>query len=521
MAAGDQESDQALPVFDRRELLRIGGFAALGLAGEALAASPASAATGDDITAMTARALVAAIRARSLSAVEVMTAYLDRIERVNPPVNAIVAMPDREGLLVQAAEADRAVARGNRLGALHGLPHAVKDLVAVRGLRFTQGSTIFRDRVAPADALQAERLREAGVIFIGKTNTPEFGLGSHTYNGVYGLTRNPYDLSRSAGGSSGGAAAALVLDLLPVADGSDYAGSLRNPAGWNNVYGFRPSIGRVPAPGRDLWNPSMGVNGPMARNVGDLALLLSVQAGFDSRAPLSLDSDREALASAPSAPLRGKRIAWAGDFAGAIPVQPGVLDACAPALADFASLGCTVEEAVPDYPVDKVWEAFVKLRNWHQGSPLLEHYRDPVRRSQLKPEAIYEVEGGLGLGAFDLTSYSVVRSEWCEAVRRFFESYDYWIAPTAQLFPFPAEQQWPSEIAGQRMTSYHEWMKAVCLVTMTGCPALAAPAGFGAGGLPMGIQIIAPVQREIDCLALAAAYEQASAGRLARRPPTY
>ena len=518
MATGGLEPEQTLPVFDRRELLGIAGIAAVGLSGVARAAP---AATGDGITALTARALAGAIRTRALSAVEVMTAYLDRIERLNPAVNAIVAMPERAGLLEQAAEADRAVARGDPLGALHGLPHAVKDLTAVRGLRFTQGSTIFRDRVAQADALQAERLRRAGAIFVGKTNTPEFGLGSHTFNAVYGVTRNPYDLSRSAGGSSGGAAAALALDLLPVADGSDFGGSLRNPAGWNNVYGFRPSIGRVPAPGRDLWNPSMGVAGPMARNVGDLALLLSVQAGYDPRAPLSLDSAAGRWAGAPSAPLRGKRVAWSGDFAGAIPFEPGALDACRPALADLAALGCTIEEAVPDYSVDKAWQAFVKLRHWQQGSNLLELYRDPPRRRQLKPEAIYEVEGGLALGAFDITAHSVVRSEWSEAVRRFFERYDYWIVPTAQVFPFPVEQQWPAEIAGRRMETYHEWMKAVSLVTMSGCPALAAPAGFGARGLPMGIQIVAPVRREIDCLTLAAAYEQAGGRRLARRPTMY
>ncbi len=515
MATRD-DPHNALPVFDRRELLKLAAVASLGMAG-ATAAAPTN---GSALTAMSARAIAAAIRNRTVSAVEVMTAYLDRIERLNPPVNAIVAMPERAVLLDQALAADRAVARGDALGPLHGLPQAMKDLTAVRGLRYTQGSTIFRDRVATEDALQAERLRQAGAIFIGKTNTPEFGLGSHTFNEVYGVTRNPYDLSRSAGGSSGGAAAALALDLLPVADGSDYAGSLRNPAGWNNVYGFRPSIGRIAAPGRDVWNVGMGVSGPMARNVGDLALLLSVQAGFDARAPLSLEADSDAIREAPSAPLLGTRIAWSGDFGGALPFDPGVLDACGPALADLAGLGATVEEAVPDYPIEAVWQAFVKLRHWQQAAPFLEHYLDPVRRSQLKPEAIYEVEAGLALGAFDITAHSTTRSAWSEAVRRFFERYDYWIMPTAQVFPFPAEWRWPAEVGGRQMATYHEWMEGVCLVTMSGCPALAVPAGFGPSGLPMGIQIIAPVRREIDCLALAARYEQAAAARLDRRPPS-
>jgi len=476
-----------------------------------------------NITELSAHALSKAIRSREVSCREVMQAYFARIDALNPTYNAIVSLRDGDALLREADQRDAELARAgadlSAIGWMHGMPQAIKDVANTAGLPTTLGSPLMRNFVAKQDGLIAQRMKAAGCIVVGKTNTPEFGLGSHTFNSVFGLTRNPYDLSRSAGGSSGGAAAALALDLLPLADGSDFGGSLRNPAGWNNVYGFRPSIGRVPVPGRDLWNLPMGVAGPMARNVGDLALLLSVQAGYDPRAPLSLDSDSASLAGAASAPLRGKRIAWSGDFAGAIPFDPGVLDACRPALADLAALGCTIEEAVPDYSADKAWQAFVKLRHWQQGAGLLEHYGDPARRSQLKPEAIYEIEGGLGLGAFDITAHSVVRSEWSEAVRRLFERYDYWIMPTAQVFPFPVEHQWPGEIAGQPMSSYHEWMKAVCLVTMSGCPALAAPAGFSPQGLPIGIQIIAPVRRELDCLALAAVYEQAGASRLARRPP--
>src|SRR6202043_1638547 len=236
-------------------------------------------------------ALASAIRSRRTSCVEVMTAYLDHIDECNPRVNAIVALQDREGLLAQARERDAQFARGESIGPLHGFPHAVKDLQPVKGIRTTQGSPILKDFVPLADSPMVERLRRAGAIFIGKTNTPEFGLGSHTYNPVYGITRNAYDQTRSAGGSSGGAAVSLALRMLPVADGSDYGGSLRNPAGWNNVVGFRTSIGRVPNDARDVWLPSIGVSGPMARNVPDLTLLLAVQAGYDPRAPLSMDGE--------------------------------------------------------------------------------------------------------------------------------------------------------------------------------------------------------------------------------------
>src|SRR5436853_1666456 len=310
---------------------------------------------------MDARALATAIRARQVSCVEVMSAYLDHIERVNPLVNAIVALRDRDDLLAQAKQKDAQMACGAATGPLHGLPFAVKDLFPVEGMRTTSGSLILKDFVAPADSLMVTRLRRAGAIIIGKTNTPEFGLGSHTYNAVYGVTRNAYDQPRSAGGSSGGAAVALALRMLPLADGSDYGGSLRNPAGWNNVFGFRTSFGRVPADGRDAWLPSMGVLGQMARDVADLALLLSVQAGYDARAPLSLEGDGAVFRGRLETDLRGKRIAWVGDYGGDVPYEGGVLDVCKAALKVFESIGCFVEEAQPDYSIDAVWRAFVRL----------------------------------------------------------------------------------------------------------------------------------------------------------------
>src|SRR5262245_49583576 len=466
-----------------------------------------------------ARALASVIRAREVSCVEVMTAYLDHIERVNPHVNAIVALRDRAALLAEAKEKDAQLARGDATGPLHGLPFAVKDLVPVKGIRTTSGSLLFKDFVPTADSVMVERLREAGAIIIGKTNTPEFGLGSHTYNEVYGATRNAYDQSRSAGGSSGGAAVALALRMLPLADGSDHAGSLRNPAGWNNVFGLRTSFGRVPADGRDAWLPSMGVFGPMARDVRDLALLLSVQAGYDERVPLSMDANPTIFQVPLETDLKGKRVAWLGDFNGAVPYEAGVLELCRSALGVFETLGCIVEEAVPDYSVDKIWQAWQKLRAWQSGGNLLAYYRDPAKRALMKPEAVFEVESGLKLSAFDITAASAVRTEWYGVVRAFFERYDYLILPTAQVFLFNGDLHWPSEIAGQQMTTYHEWMKGMLPITMAGCPALAVPAGFNARGLPMGIQIVAPNHAELACLQLGYAYDAVTNWSSRRLPP--
>ena len=471
-----------------------------------------------DIVMLDAVPLAQAIRARQVSCVEVMGASHDHIATLNPKVNAIVALQERAALLAQARERDVQLGRGEPMGPLHGFPIAVKDLAPVKGMPMTMGSPILKDFIPPADGIMVERLRSAGAIFIGKTNTPEFGLGSHTYNSVYGATRNAYDQTRSAGGSSGGAAVALALRMLPIADGSDYGGSLRNPAGWNNVFGFRTSYGLVPPDARDAFLPSMGVLGPMARTVADLALLLSVQAGHDPRAPLSMPGDGARFAGRLERDHKGKRIAWAGDFKGYLPYEPGVLDLCRNALVTFERMGCIVEEAQPDYSIEAVWRAWLTLRAWQSGSALLAWYEDPAKRALMKPEAVFEVESGRGLSAFDITAASVVRTEWYQAVRKFFETYDYLVLPTAQLFPFPIELDWPREIAGRKMETYHEWMKGVLPVTMAGCPALAAPAGFNAQGLPMGIQIVGPNQADLACLQLAHAYDTATKWAT-RRPP--
>lgn len=471
-----------------------------------------------DIVGRDATSLAAAIHAKEISCAEIMAAFLDRIATVNPQANAIVALRDRDDLMAEARLADERVASGAAVGPLHGLPIAVKDLEPVRGVRTTMGSPLFRDWIPAEDSLMVRRLRAAGAIIIGKTNTPEWGLGSHTYNPVYGPTRNAYDPARSAGGSSGGAAVALALRMVPIADGSDYGGSLRNPAGWNNVFGLRPSIGRVPSDTRDLWLPSMGVAGPMARSAPDLALLLSVQAGYDPRAPLSLAEDPAIFRGSLDRDFKGARIAWSGDFGGYLPFEPGVLETCRAALKTFEAMGCSVEEAVPEYPVDRVWEAWVKLRAWQAGGGLRALYDDPAKRARLKPEAVFEIESGARLSAWDISDASAVRSAWYHAVEAFLRRYDFFVLPTAQLFPFDVDLPWPREIAGRTMTTYHEWMKVVLPITMSGCPTVAVPAGFGAEGLPMGLQIVGRNRGELACLQMAQAWDQAT-GWVRRRPP--
>ncbi len=499
MNAVDQ--DMAGAALNRRALLQSGLAAVAAAAG----GSPARAAATSEIAMMPAVGLQRAIRTRALSCVEVMTACLDQIERLNPAANAVVALQPRAALLGQALARDQQLARGDAVGPLHGFPHAVKDLQPVQGIRYTQGSPIFKSRIAEADGAAAARLRQAGVVFIGKTNTPEFGLGSHSYNPVYGVTRNAYDQRLSAGGSSGGAAVALALRMVPLADGSDYGGSLRNPAGWNAVYGFRPSLESPAGRGREVWLASQSVQGPMARTVADLALLHSVQTGRDAGSVLN-------------GSVRGKRIAWLADFGGALPYEAGVLETCRKALASLEAIGCPVEEAAPDYPIEPAWDAFVKLRGWQSGNTLHQYYQDPARRALLKPEAVFEVETGLRLSAFDVLAAAEVRAGWSRAVAALFERYDYLAVPTAQLFAFDSAQTWPRAVAGRTMRSYHEWMAAQCLITLAGCPSLAVPAGFGQNGLSMGVQLIAPVGRELDCFALAAAYE-AAAGAAVVRPP--
>lgn len=451
------------------------------------------------------------IRQRQVSCREVMQDYLAHIERFNPRVNALVSLQPAELLLTEADQRDAELARGEYSGWMHGLPHAVKDLSLTRGIRTTFGSPLYRDHVPERDGIMVERLKAAGAIIIGKSNTPEFGLGSQTYNPLFGATGCAYDPSRTAGGSSGGAAAALAMRLVPVADGSDMMGSLRNPAAFNNIIGFRPSQGRVPFDdAADLFLDQLGYEGPMGRNTRDVALLLSVQAGGDSRAPLSISEGGQDFVGALQRDFRGARLGWLGDFDGYLPMERGVLDLCRAAFKDFQALGCTIDEAQPDYPMARLWDTWRTLRHWQVASSLGGFHADSAKRELLKPEAIWEVENGLRLSAMDVSRASAARTDWYRAISRLFERYDYLLLPSAQVFPFEKQAHWPQEIAGRTMDTYHRWMEVVIPGTLSGCPVANVPVGFDSRGLPMGLQIIGPHQADLAVLQLAHAYEQAS-----------
>ena len=476
--------------------------------------------SADGIVAMGARQMATAIRRRVLSSREVMTAHLAQVDRLNPRFNAIVSRVDSDLLLKQAAAMDEEAVAGRFQGPLHGLPHAVKDTAPVKGIRSTQGSPILRDNIPVVDSLVVERMRKAGLIFVGKTNVPEFALGSHSFNPLFGVTGNAYDPRRSAGGSTGGGAVALALRMMPLADGSDFGGSLRNPAGWNNVFGFRPSFGRVPSvPNSDVFWQNFATSGPMARSVEDLALLLSVQAGQDARSPFSLPDDPTVFAGALDQDWTGKRIGWLGDLDGALPMEAGVLDTCVKALEAFEAIGMQVEAASLSEPTAEMWRTAVTLRHWSVGSDLQAFYDDPAKRALMKPEAIWEVEGGMKLTALQLAAASAGRTRIYQAFRKAFERFDFLVLPTAQVFPFENATRWPKTIAGVEMDSYHRWMEVTLPATMAGLPVLAAPAGFGgAHGLPMGLQIIGPNHADLAVLKLGHAYEQASAW-IAASPP--
>jgi amidase len=459
---------------------------------------------------MNALDLSQAIQSKRVSCREVMSAYLDHIDRLNPKVNAIVSLQGPELLLKQAAERDAQLARGESLGWMHGFPHAVKDLVATQGIRTTWGSPL-GDTVPGHDEIFVERLRKAGVILIGKTNAPEFGLGSQTYNSVFGATRNAYDQSKCAGGSSGGAAVSLALRMLPVADGSDMMGSLRNPAAYNNVIGFRPSFGRVPSgPADEVFAGQLSVEGPMGRSVADVARLLSVMAGPDPRAPLSIDQDPAMFARPLDRDFKGTRLAWLGDFSGGLPMEPGVMELCRQSFKAFESLGCTIEPAQPDFPLDRLWRTWLTLRHWLVGCGLASLYHDPAKRAKLKPEAQWEVEGSFSLTAQNVYDASVARTAWYQSVCRLFDSFDFLLLPSAQVFSFDVDLHWPREINGVKMDTYHRWMEVVIPGTLSGCPVINVPVGFSRQGLPMGMQIIGKHHQDFAVLQIAHAYEQAA-----------
>jgi amidase len=464
----------------------------------------------DPTASTSARELSRRIHAREVSCREVMAATISRIEACNPRHNAIVSLRPADRLLAEADEADRALARGEDRGPLHGFPHAVKDLVATRGIRTTLGSPLF-DKVPGEDALLAARLRAGGAILIGKTNVAELGFGSQSYNPVFGVTRNALDATLTAGGSSGGAAVAVALGMVPVADGSDSMGSLRNPAAFNEVVGFRPTPGRVPAGAPDAgFIEDLSTEGPMGRSVADVALLLSALAGPDAASPLSLDMPGSAFSEPLDGRPVGRRIGWLGDLDGYLATEPGLLAVCEAALRRAESLGFRVAPARLPFPPDEAWQTWTTLRSWQAAAWLAEPLRDPARRPLLKPEAVWEAERGLAISGEQVSAALARRAALFRGLLSLFEGFDALALPAAQVFPFPAEVHWPQAVGGRSMDTYHRWMEVTVYASLGGLPTVAIPAGRGLDGRPAGLQLMGRPRADHEVLAFAHAVEPAT-----------
>ncbi|MEO8628903.1 MAG: amidase [Betaproteobacteria bacterium] len=470
----------------------------------------------DEICFLTAREMARSIRSKALSCEEVMRAHITQIERVNPVVNAIITfLPDQA--LDAARAADAALARGaapsSDQAPLFGLPVAHKDLALTRGIRTTFGSPLFKDFVPEQDSLIVERLQAAGAITLGKTNTPEFGAGSQTFNTLFGATRNPWDLSKTCGGSSGGAAVALACGMVPIADGSDLGGSLRNPASFCNVTGLRPAAGRVPSwPAVNAWQ-SMAVVGPMARTVQDLALQLQAIAGPDERAPISISQSPIIFAQPLEREFSRVRIAWCRDFGG-IPIDPRVTATLDAQRHQLEALGITLEDAEPDW--SDADEIFTVLRAYQFELAFGQFLN--TKREQMKDTVIWNIEAGARLTGAQVGRAEVLRTALYHRVREFMKQYDFIAAPVVQVLPFDVNQPYVTEINGQPMTSYLDWMKSCYVVSATGLPAISVPCGFSPEGLPVGLQIVGRPQDELGVLQLAHAFEQRTAFHK-KRPP--
>jgi len=462
---------------------------------------------------LTAREMARMIRKKEISVRECMEAHLQQIEKVNPRVNAIVTMIPPEQALDAATKADTLLARGEAPGPLYGLPVAHKDLVLTKGIRTTFGSRVFKDFVPGEDDLIVERFRNAGAITIGKTNTPEFGAGSQTFNEVFGETVNPYDRSKTCGGSSGGAAVALACGMLPIADGSDLGGSLRNPASFCNVVGFRPSPGRVPSwPRQAAWF-HLAVQGPMARTVDDIALILTAIAGLDRRSPISIAEPGSIFAEPLNRDFKDVRIAWSMDLDG-LPVDPEVTAAIDAQRHTFEGLGCITDEASPDF--SDADEIFHVWRAWHYelmfGELLKKH------REKLKDTVVWNIEKGTKLTGPEIGTAERKRTALYHQVREFMETYEYMIMPVSQVPPFDLKQRYIEEINGVKMHTYIDWMKSCYYISTIGNPSISVPCGFTSGGLPVGLQIVGRHHDDLGVLKLAHAFENAT-GFGKKKPP--
>ena len=474
-----------------------------GLSGAAWAQSAKTAiaaGAGDELCDLSAIELVARMRGKQLSAREVMTAHLARIERVNPKVNAVVTLV-AERAMADAGRADERLARGEAIGVLHGLPVAHKDLVDTAGIRTTRGSPFYRDNVPARDALIVTRIRAAGAITCGKTNTPEFGAGSQTFNSVFGATRNPFDVTKTCGGSSGGAAVALACGMVPIADGSDMGGSLRNPAAFCNVVGLRPAPGRVPGTAGS-WS-ALSVSGPMARSVGDVALFLSAIAGADPVNPLSIAEDAGQFRAPLARSFKGVRVAWWRGLGG-IPFEPEIRQIVDANRRVFEGLGCIVEEAEPDFSgVDEAFPALRFTGNYSQYAPLVREHPEWV-----KDTIKYEVAEAERISAATIGRALARQTRMYDQSRQFFERYDYFVLPVTQVSPFDVTVPYPTQIAGTPMGTYIDWMRSCWYITFMSNPAISVPAGFTPAGLPVGIQIVGRHRGEWSLLQMAHAFEQ-------------
>lgn len=457
-----------------------------------------------DLCFLPATELAQHIRTKQRSAKEVMIAHLSQIEKINPQVNAIVTLV-AEQALAGAEQADEALAKGKILGPLHGLPVAHKDLALTKGIRTTLGSRIYKDFVPEQDALIVERLKKAGAITVGKTNTPEFGAGSQTFNEVFGATLNPYDTSKTCGGSSGGAAVALTCGMVPIADGSDFGGSLRNPANFCNVVGFRSSPGRVPIwPSKAAW-ATVPIHGPMARTVQDVALMMTAIAGPDPRVPMSI-SERGSLFGAPlERDFKGTRMAWSMDLGG-LPVDRRVRIALEAQRHVFETLGCQIEEQYPDFrDADEIFQTErACLFEVGYAADLKNH------RHLMKDTVIFEIETGLQLTGPQINRAAMKKMELHQRMWTFMDQYEFLVLPVNQVPPFDVTQQYIEEINGVKMKKYTEWMSTCWYISISGCPAISVPCGFTPEGLPVGIQIVGRYRDEFGVLQIAHAFEQAT-----------